>query len=320
MYIGIDIGGTTVKGIVTDDKGTMHGFINLPTWTRRQEIAPRLKELVAALAGSSPSVTKKLKAVGVGTAGSIDAERGIVLKSPNIPSLSGFPLSDTLSKITGKPVFIQNDATAAVMGELWLGHGTRYNTWLMLTLGTGIGGGVVIENRIYTGQAGSAMEVGHVSIDYKGRKCPCGSRGCLELYSSATALVAHTRRLLNRYPASSLHQRLLYEVLDARIIGEEARKGDTLSLLVYERISTWLGYGVANLVNLFNPEAVIFGGGLSKAHGLIFPVMKQTIHQRVLKGLDRNVKYLAIKDTTRGPSLGAAKIAIEALKGGRVWI
>ncbi|HDP81228.1 MAG TPA: ROK family protein [Spirochaetes bacterium] len=316
MYIGIDIGGTSVKAVLTDTKGTLIQFSTISTWKKREEIEPVIRALLNSLLKNKAGAMQKVTAIGAGTAGSLDTGRGTVLESPNIPSLARFPLAATIRNISGKPVFVENDATVAVMGERWLGHGRKYQNWIMLTLGTGIGGGAVIHGKPYTGQYGSSMEVGHTSIDYRGRKCPCGSRGCLELYCSATSLTAYTRRLLNRYPRSSLHRRIRAEGLNPRIVEEEALKGDTLSSLVYERVSTWLGYGIANLVNLFNPEAIIFGGGLSRAHGLIFPVVKQVVHERVLEGLDKNVKYLTVKDPTRGPSLGAAKIAIDALGRG----
>ncbi len=314
MYIGIDIGGTTIKGVLTNREGEILSFKKIPIGKTPPEIEHCLIELIRVLAAAKGLDPSAVKGIGVGSAGSIDRDRGMVLTSPNIPALQKFPLIKTIRHRTGVPAFLENDATVAVIGEWWKGAGRKYSNWIMLTLGTGIGGGVVIDRRIYTGQSGSAMEVGHTSIDYRGRKCPCGSTGCLELYASATGLMRYARRVIRKHPDSPLIARMKKEKLDPRIIEEEALLGDPLSLHIYAQVSTWLGIGIANLVNIFNPEAIVFGGGLSRAHRLIFPVVKNTVHERVMEGLDHNIRYLIIRDHDRAPALGAARVAMDALK------
>jgi glucokinase len=313
MYIGIDIGGTTIKGVLTKRDGDILSFKKIPIGKTPPEIENCLIELIRALAASRGLDPAAVKAIGVGSAGSIDRNRGMVLTSPNIPALQRFPLIKTIERRTGVRAFLENDATVAVIGEWWKGAGRKYTNWIMLTLGTGIGGGVVIDNRVYTGQSGSAMEVGHTSIDYRGRKCPCGGTGCLELYASATGLMRYARSVIGKSPGSSLAARMKTAKLDPRMIEEEALRGDALSLHIYEQVSTWLGIGIANLVNIFNPEAIVFGGGLSRAHRLMFPVIKKTVHGRVMEGLDHNVKYLIIRDQEKAPALGAARMAMDAL-------
>ncbi|MGV7931204.1 MAG: ROK family protein [Spirochaetota bacterium] len=313
MYIGIDIGGTTIKGVLTKRDGDILSFKKIPIGKTPPEIENCLIELIRGLAASRGLDPAAVKAIGVGSAGSIDRNRGMVLTSPNIPALQRFPLIKTIERRTGVRAFLENDATVAVIGEWWKGAGRKYTNWIMLTLGTGIGGGVVIDNRVYTGQSGSAMEVGHTSIDYRGRKCPCGGTGCLELYASATGLMRYARSVIGKSPGSSLAARMKTAKLDPRMIEEEALRGDALSLHIYEQVSIWLGIGIANLVNIFNPEAIVFGGGLSRAHRLMFPVIKKTVHGRVMEGLDQNVKYLIIRDQEKAPALGAARMAMDAL-------
>lgn len=312
MYIGIDIGGTTIKGVLADREGAVRAFDRVPTGVTAREIDAGIDSMCRALAARAGIEFRKVRAIGIGTAGSIDRDRGLVFMSANIPCWKNYHLAENMGRITGKPVFLENDATVAVMGELWTGHGRDYSDWIMLTLGTGVGGGLVVGGTVYTGQSGSSMEVGHTTIDYKGPRCPCGSTGCLELYASATALVRYTRMKLKKYPHSTLKARVREGNLTARTIHEEALRKDDLALHALHTTAEYLGMGIANFVNLFNPQAVILGGGLSRAHRFLLPVIKKTVRERTMRGLAENVKYLLIKDEERAPALGAAKIAIDA--------
>ncbi len=315
MVIGIDIGGTHVRALLTDGNGKVLGFRKIVTASRPDTIIADIRFIINELTSGlhSPGA---VRAIGIGSAGSIDRKKGLIITSPNVPALQGFRLVSALEKTCGTKVYLENDATAALVGEGWQGQGRKYRTWLMITLGTGIGGGVVIDNRVYTGRRGSAMEIGHTSIDYRGRRCPCGNTGCLEMYASATALVRCTRQRLRRHPESSLHGRTRNQKLTSKIIYEEALKGDVLSITVFNEVSTWLGIGIANLVNLFNPEAVVFGGGLSRAHRFILPVVRKVVAERALNGLKSGVRYLVSRDEEKAPALGAAKIALDLYNKG----
>ena len=192
MYAGIDIGGTNIKGVLTDINGNILCYKKIPTQKNAKDIENGICEIIKNfqhLNSASPDKTNKINAIGIGAAGSINKEKGLILTSANIQAWKKYPLVSIIEKRTGTKTFLENDATAAVLGELWQGHGKNYSNWVMLTLGTGIGGGVVINGKLYTGRSGSAMEVGHTTIDYKGKKCACGNTGCLERYASATATV-----------------------------------------------------------------------------------------------------------------------------------
>lgn len=318
LYIGIDLGGTNITFVLTNANGDTLGFTGISTPASSAGIDSGIIDSIYALAAAASCDVSDIQGIGVGSAGSIDKHNGIIITSPNIPCLSGHPLARHIHERTGIRVFLENDATVAVMGEKWMGHGSKFRNWIMLTLGTGVGGGAVIDNKIYTGQNGNAAEFGHTSIDYRGRRCPCGSTGCLELYASATALVRYTRSLLRKYPESSLHARMRSEPLTPIVIEQEAVRGDSLSARAYKDIATWLGIGIANFVNIFNPEAVILGGGMSRAHTLLLPVVKNVVAQRSLKGLYENVRYFMVEDQRTMPALGAAKIAIDALYNNEV--
>lgn len=316
MFAGIDIGGTGIKGVITDENASIITSGDTPTPLTAGEIDIAIARLIESMARNSGIQLNKLKAAGIGAAGSINNRKGIVIHSPNIPAWNNYPLAEKIESITGVSVILENDATVATAGA-WLQDNIKgYSNWVMLTLGTGIGGGAVIDNRIYTGQSGSSLEVGHMTIDLNGRECPCGNRGCLERYASATALVATTKEHLKHFPDSSLNKRLINEKLTSKMIYEEAMTKDALALKSINEISTYLGYGVVNIINIFNPEAVVFGGGLSQAHRLIFPVVKTIVKKHAMKGMKEHVKYIHLRRQSRMSAMGAARMAIEHLKSG----
>jgi len=314
MFVGVDIGGTSIKAVLTDKTGKIISFKTIETPDTGKKLDKSIYGLIENLATSSSISKIDIAAIGIGAAGTIDRTKGIVIASPNISYLKKYPLAKNIEKLTGIKVFLENDATIALIGGWWKGNGSKFKNWIMLTLGTGIGGGVIIENRIYTGQTGSAMEVGHTTIDYNGKECTCGSTGCLEQYASATALVTFTKKNLRKYKDSSLHKRITDENLTAKLIYEEAKNGDELALKSFNEIATFLGIGIANLINIFNPQAIIIGGGLSQAHKFILPTVKKIVAKRSLPGLKEKVKFLPIKDQSKIPALGAAKMALDALK------
>ena len=314
MFIGIDIGGTNIKGVLAGKNGEIISFRKISTVETLPDIENGICSLILTLSSKIKGASRRPEAVGIGSAGSIDKKRGVIITSPNIKSLQNYPLAQKINKATGLKVYLENDATAAIIGEWWVGRGRNFSNWIMLTLGTGIGGGVIINNKIYTGQSGSAMEVGHTTIDYKGKKCLCGNTGCLETYASATALVKLTRSKLKRNHSSSINKRITDEKLTSKIVYEEAVKGDTLAKDVFNEVSFFLGVGISNLVNIFNPEAIILSGGLAKAHRLLFPNIKKIVADRALEGLKENVIFSTTMDFDKTAALGAAKIAMDAYK------
>ncbi len=308
MFAGFDIGGTNIKSVITDESGKILKYMDTATPATAKGIDKTLADIILDLASSISASKEQILAIGIGAAGSIDRNKGIVITSPNVPSWSNYPICRNVEKLTGIKVFLENDATAACAGVWWHTIKDKYSNWIMLTLGTGIGGGAVIDGRLFTGQSGSSMEVGHVSLNPDGPLCPCGNRGCFELYSSATALVKYVKLKMKSFPSSTLKPLDVKEIT-AKKIYEEALCGDTLALEGMNYVSTYLGIGIANLINIFNPEAVIIGGGLSQASKLLFPKMKEIVKERAMKGLKENVKFIAVKEQSMIAALGAAKIA-----------
>lgn len=313
MFIGIDLGGTNIKAVLADSHGSILCSDSCPTPGTSGKIDSAILSFIDSLAGKAGVNGKNIEAIGIGAPGSIDREKGTVITSPNIRCWKNHPLTLNIETSSGIRTFLENDATVACAGFWWEKEGEKFRNFIMVTLGTGIGGGAVIDGRLFTGQNGSSMEIGHMTVESGGRPCTCGNRGCLEQYSSATALVNHTRSLLKKYKGSSLHERMKREKLDAKIISEEAMKNDELSLAAFDELSYYLGTGIANLINILNPEAVVLGGGLSNAHKLIIPRVKRTVNERAMKGMKEKVKFLAVKNQSVIPALGAAKIAMDRL-------
>ncbi|MCX7677709.1 MAG: ROK family protein [Spirochaetes bacterium] len=312
MFAGIDIGGTNIKAVITNREGLILASGKERTPKTAEEINTAIVNLLQKMLEKKGFRITALNSIGIGAAGAIDGKKGIIITSPNIQAWKNYPLAPIIEKKTGVRTFLENDATAAVIGEWWIGHGKKFKNWIMLTLGTGIGGGAVIDNKVYTGQSGSSMEVGHLTIDYKGKQCPCGNRGCFERYASATALVEITKGKLKKNK-SSLHERIKTADLTARMIFEEAKRGDKIAREAFDEVGFYLGIGLAGLVNIFNPEAIILGGGLSRAHQFLLPIAKKVVAERALPGLKDNVKYLIIKNEDKTPALGAAKVGIDSV-------
>ncbi len=314
MVIGLDIGGTNIKGVVVDSTGVVHAHTSVATGSAMPETEKNILYCINHLQELSHINKDEVEAIGIGSAGAIDKHKGMVITSPNIPWWKNHPLSAILHQLTGYQVFLENDANCAVFGELWLGNGSHYKNWIMLTLGTGIGGGAVINGIPYTGRAGSAMEFGHTTIDYNGLLCKCGRKGCLECYASATAVVNFTKSHIHLYPDSTIVERIQHESLTAKLVYQEAQKGDALALYIFNLIGNYLGIGIANLVNIFNPEAVILGGGLSGAHEFFMPHIIHTVHALALAGMKEDIQYCITSYGDYTAAIGAAKYALDNIK------
>ncbi len=250
--LGIDIGGTNIKAGVVDEEGKVLEERVYPC----PENLPSLFKTFEQISGElSP-----FDSVGFGIAGLWDSERKRIRLSPNIPFLKDAEIWGEIQRIF-PGARIQNDANVAAFGEMLFGKGREFSTFVYITLGTGIGGGIIVDRRLLTGKSGFAGEVGHMQINPSGRKCGCGSTGCWETEASASAL---ERKYYERTG----------ERLSAKEIGELARKGEKEAASIYQEIAEWLGRGIVSLINIFDPEAIILGGGLAKAGDLLLePVL-----------------------------------------------
>lgn len=268
FFAGVDVGGTNIKIGVVDDLGQPLGWTSIAT---EVELGPQ-----AALGRVHAALTKVLAEahvqpqaivrVGLGTPGTMDIAKGILLSPGNLPGWWNFPIRDALAAECGLPVTFANDARSATYGEYWVGSGRVLRSMVLFTLGTGVGGGIVIGDLLVEGENSAGSELGHIIIDYHddARMCSCGQRGHLEAYASATSVVKRTEEILQAGRVSSLRGRIdAGEELSALMIDEEAERGDALAIEIVRETARYLGIGVVTAMHSVDPQGVVIGGAMT---------------------------------------------------------
>jgi len=315
--IGLDLGGTNIVGAVVDDEGQVVAEHRTPTQAESgaEAVLARLIETGRALL-SSP-VEPKPCAVGVGSPGGIDAETGrVVFPALNIPGWEDMPLAARLSAALELPAFADNDVNVTALGEAWFGAGSRYRDMVCITIGTGIGGGVVIDRRVHHGANHFAGEIGHTSIDLNGRRCVCGSQGCVETYAAAPAIAESGRRLWESGIPTRLREMVsAADEVTAADVAEAAASGDAPCRRIIESAARCLGAALANVVNILNPECIVIGGGVAQAGEALFGPLREEVR---LRGLNVATENLAIVPAALGERAGvggAAALALQRVRG-----
>ena len=271
MYrIGIDLGGTNIAAGLVNEKGEIVKKLSVPTNADRaaEEIAADIARLCHGLCEDGGISASDVLSVGIASPGIADDESGMVIYANNLP-FRNFPIRKLVSEgFYNKPVHIANDANAAALGEAAFGAANGTNNSIMITLGTGVGGGIIIDKKIYCGSNGAGGELGHIVIEYQGRPCSCGRRGCWEAYSSATALIKMTKEKLEECHAAG-RPTIMDELVakKGKVSGITAfaamREGDAAGKEVVDMYLSYLAVGLANIVNIFQPEVISLGGGIS---------------------------------------------------------
>ena len=289
--VGVDIGGTNiVVGTVAEDGSAVLGIGQAPTLPEEgpQAVVGRIARLVQssiAEAQKTAGVPRdRIVGVGIGSPGPLDRERGVVLLTPNL-GWRDLPLRDLVSEATGLPASLDNDANCAIYGEWWAGAARGSRFVVGLTIGTGIGGGIVIDGKLYYGTSGVAGEVGHTTIDSTGRRCKCGNYGCLEAYASGPAIAARAVEGLEIGAESDLPERVGGDLakITAQTVYEAAKAGDEYALEIVRDTAKFLGAGVGNLVNIFNPDTVVIVGGVTMAGDQLFVPLRGEVKRRAFK-------------------------------------
>ncbi len=280
VCIGIDLGGTFIKFALLDEGMSVRGKFQSPT---PAEAGPD-GVVEAMISGAKKLLDREglsggeVVGVGIGSPGPLDLDAGVVIGIPNIPGFVNIPLRRLVSEGLGAPAVLENDANAAALGEYLCGSGEGTSVMVMLTLGTGIGSGIVIDGRLVRGAHGIGAEVGHTIVEPEGEPCPCGQRGCLERYTSASALGRYARRLIEQDRRDSSLADVLRSKgnLDAADVNEARKAGDDLAAEVWDRAVGYLAVGCVNLARLLDPDLIVFGGGMAKAGGdLMEPLTEQ---------------------------------------------
>jgi glucokinase len=291
--IGVDLGGTNiVVGVLPIDggEGEVLALQNEPTEAHRgakyvvDKIVLLIEEARAQIVSQYGGSRADFAGVGIGSPGPLNRETGTVINTPNL-GWRNFPLRDLIANAVNLPAVLDNDANCATYGEWWLGAGRNIGTLIGLTLGTGIGGGIVLNGEIFHGVSDSAGEIGHMTIEANGRKCPCGNYGCLEAYASGPAI---SRRAIEGLEAGadSLLTDLVrgnLEEITAATVYEAVINGDPYANEVMRETAKFLGAGVANVINIFNPDMVVISGGVTKAGDHLFVPLRAEVRRRAFK-------------------------------------
>lgn len=309
IVLAADLGGTNLRMAAVDREGRI-----LHRTKHDTPKSERADEIVTAITEASneclKAVRKKgwIKAFGAAVPATLNSPEGIILKAPNLPALDGFRFSATVSDELNLPVVLENDANAAAIGENWLGAARGVQNSICVTLGTGVGGGIIIDGRILRGVDGTAGEIGHICVEPLGEPCGCGSRGCVEQYSSATAIVRLTRELENQYPKSVLLSRPRLTALD---VFEAGKSGDELALEVFRKMGFYLGIALADLINVLNPEIIVIGGGAAAGWELFIGHVQDQINKRAFDEPAKRARLVRAEVGDDAGILGAAKLAFD---------
>lgn len=313
LVIAVDLGGTHLRVASVDSSGKILARQTQATPHAQdpQEIVRVLLDGARACARESGEAGGRVCALSVVVPGTVNVLEGVVVTAPNVPSLDGFGLVAALQSECEWPVILENDGNAAAIGESWRGAGKECSSLICVTLGTGVGGGIILDGKLWRGSDGAAGEIGHIAVDpFAGVACSCGSQGCLEVYASATAVVRMTREARLRYPDSMLHNAT---DLTSQKIYQAGKEGDELAIEVFRRMGVYLGIGLASLINILNPETIVIGGGLANGWDLFETPMHQQVIKRAFPIPAGRAKILRAECCDDAGLLGAARLAFTDL-------
>jgi glucokinase len=312
--VGVDLGGTNiVVGLVPFQGGDVHGLRSQPTQAQRgpKFVVDRIVEMVdAAITDvAGPDGRDQVAGVGIGSPGPLDRASGMVINTPNL-GWRNFPLRDLIANGLRLPATLDNDANCATYGEWWLGAGRGQQTLVGLTLGTGIGGGIVLNGEIHHGVSDVAGEIGHMTIDSTGRRCNCGNYGCLEAYASGPAIALRAiegiQAGVNTVLTELVGGRL--ESITAATVYEGVVLEDAYATEVMKDTAKFLGTGVANLINILNPGMIVISGGVTRAGDHLFEPLRAEVRRRAFKSAEEHCQIVPAEMPDRAGVVGAAAV------------
>jgi len=309
LVFAVDLGGTHLRAATIDENGRIHFRLKqkTPATNDPREIVSALIAAARVCDERSAVEGKSIGSISIVVPGTVNVRAGKILTIPNVPCLDSFELSAELRSALGRPVILENDANAAAVGEMWQGAARGHHTMVCVTLGTGVGGGIILDGKLWHGANDSAGEIGHTCVEpFGGVACGCGSRGCLEVYASATAIVRMAREGRPRHPSSSLN---VSDDLTAASVFVAGKAGDPLAVEVFHRMGDYLGIGLANLINILNPEMIVIGGGVANGWELFEEPMRHQVDEHAFPLPASEVKIVPAECGDDAGLLGAARLA-----------
>jgi len=312
LVIAIDIGGTNLRAAFVDRDGRIFGRERLVTLLTRNGLITQLADVIRRMKAKD----KRVCAAGIGFPGPMKIDQGIVLTPPNIPDCANLPLKKILERATNLPVFLENDANAAALGEYWIGAAEGAESMVCITLGTGIGGGIVLNGKVWHGAGDVAGELGHMTVRPGGRMCGCGKRGCIETYASASGVARTARAKIQR----NKHSAILAlaggkaSAITSAIVYQAAMRGDVIAGKVLEETGRILGMAIGNLLNILNPAMVVLTGGLARAGRLLFDPLRAEVPKHCFPAAFRGTRIVPGKLGDDAGMAGAALSAFQKMK------
>src|SRR3979411_1786965 len=285
LVCAVDLGGTNLRSANIDRCGRTHDRVRnaTPASDAAEDVVDSIAAAVRECEAAALKRGAQIQSVSVAVPGTVHIDTGLVVNAPNIKCLEGYKLGPALESALDRSVLLENDANAATLGEVWQGAARGYQTILRLTLGTGVGGGIILDGKLWRGIDGTAGELGHTTVEaFGGVQCKCGNTGCLENYASAIGIVRMAREGLAQHSNSSLHSIAVSDLTSEKIFSA-AMAGDELALEAFRRAGVYLGVAMANFVNIFNPEMIVIGGGVSAAWELFAQPAPEEVFRRAFR-------------------------------------
>lgn len=308
--LAIDLGGTKIVTALVSPEGEIVAREFTPTLAEEGTLAVihRMMATIDSLINQANTPRSYFSTLAIAAAGAINSEEGIVTASPNLPGWDNVPLREMVRKETGLETFIINDASAAALGEHCFGIGKIVNNLIYITVSTGIGGGIIINGKLYTGVSGSAGEIGHMTIDVNGPRCNCGNTGCLEVLASGKAVAREALKSIEHGAKTIILELAEGEPqnITAQTVSTAAQKGDELASAIISKAATYLGVGMVNIVNIFNPEMIIVGGGMAKMGDMLIDTARKVVAERAFHLPTQHVRIVPSQLGDNAAVIGAA--------------
>lgn len=306
--IGIDLGGTKINGALADLEGKVLSQYIIPTNATEGEeaVLGRIISVIDKVIQDAGKGIEEIKAIGIGSPGPLDSKKGMIIETPNLP-FENFQLVKPIKEKFNIPTYLDNDGNVAAIGEFMMGAGKGTENMVYVTVSTGVGGGAVLNGKIYRGNTFNALEVGHMTILPNGPKCNCGNYGCAEALASGTAIGRQAREAVEKGLDTTLKN---YENVTSYEVFKEAEKGDKVSQDILNTSLNYLGICIANIITNFDPEMVVIGGGVSKGGQIVFDKVKEVVDKRCFKAMAEACRIVPAGLGTDAGVIGAVALAI----------
>lgn len=311
LRIGVDIGGTNIAAAIVNEKGEILAKVSNPTMAElgQEKSIEVIKETIKELVSKGRYPQTSYKGIGIGVPGVCDVKNGIVKFAPNL-FWDNVNIVEILNKEFKLPIYIDNDANAAAVGEAWCGAGKNKNNIVCITIGTGVGCGLVLNGKIFHGTGNGAGEIGHITVLEDGPVCNCGNPGCLEALVAAPAIAKQGRKAAAQQEETLLKKIANINSITAKDVFDAAKQGDKVSLDIVDDMARFLGIALANTINLLNPEQIVIGGGVAAAGDVLFNPLKKVVSQRAIKTLYSDVEIVPAVLGNDAGIIGAAALVV----------